>query len=443
MGLLDSVSNAAQNARSWIGDQLDEAAAIKADIGESIDEAVDSAERSIDDFRDDIEAFGAEHGGFVGERLGEQLSNSLGVVEGAGLAVYDMGKGVVQLADGASQLVNPLEWIARPERNMDRLEATGHTLGTMAKLGSPVGWALDPQGNAQAATAMWNGVTAGYQEAATDGDWAKFGGRAVVDVGSLFIGVGEVNAGLKVTQGAVVAGRVGEGVQVARALDGAADAGKLLDAGADAGRALDAASDAGKVDDAARLAPGAAADPLDDLLRQADTGTTLAGKPVLRFGSMDDFNTAANAARPNTIYEFGSYRWTTDDLGRIQRAEGKVDLTPLGRNDSKLQTQIGNEGRETDVGFHIIADRFNAPTNRLNVVPGNGKPIGDGLPNLNNGAYKRFENTVAELREQGKTVEVRVSAEYNPGNLSSRPDSFVAEYRVGTGRWVKQEFVNK
>lgn len=427
----------AEQAREWVGERLDDLDAAKQQAGQAIEDAVRGAEQGIDDFRAGVVRFGADHGGVVGERLAQQVSDSIGLVEGAGLAVYDIGKGVVQLADGASQLASPLEWVARPQNNLGRIEATGNTLGTMARLGSPVAWALDPQSNAQAAGALWDGLTVGYQDAANDGDWAKFGGRAVLDVGSLFIGVGEVNAGLKATQGASALGRIGEGAQLAGRLDAAADLGRI----AEGARGADAAADAGRGLQGLHGAP--ATGPLDDLLRQADTGVTVAGKPLLRFESLDDFNTAANAARPNTVYEFGSYRWSTDELGRIERAEGKVDLTPLGRNDSKLQAAIGNEGRATDVGFHLIADRFNAPTNRLNVVPGNGKPIGDKLPNLNNGAYKRFENTIADLRAKGSEVEIRVSAEYNPGNLSNRPDTFIAEYRVDGGRWVNQEFANK
>jgi DNA/RNA non-specific endonuclease len=59
----------------------------------------------------------------------------------------------------------------------------------------------------------------------------------------------------------------------------------------------------------------------------------------------------------------------------------------------------------------------------LNVVPGNGKPLGDGLPNLNQGPYKTFENRIAKLAAgPRKTVEVRIRPQYNASNLTSRPD---------------------
>ncbi len=165
---------------------------------------------------------------------------------------------------------------------------------------------------------------------------------------------------------------------------------------------------------------------------------------VRQFDNAADFNRAANNAAPNTRYEFGEYSYTTDAQGRISVAEGEISLTATGRNDPDLQAAIGREGRPTDIGFHLIADRFGGQTNRLNVVPGNGRPIDDGLPNLNQGAFKRFENRVAGLAEQpGNRVEMRIRAEYDPTNASNRPDRLVGEYRVNGGNWISQDFVNK
>ncbi|MFC4819282.1 DNA/RNA non-specific endonuclease [Dokdonella ginsengisoli] len=444
---VDAGADALKGAQDFVGDRLDDIDQAKDWVGGKIDGAVEGAEKAVDGFRQDLVEFGEEHGGIVGKALAENVSNSIGVVEGAGLAVYDMGKGVVQLADGASKLVNPLEWATHGGENLQRLENVGKAAETLGNLASPTAWITNTDGNLNTAKALWNGVTAGYQDAAAQGDWSKFVGRGVVDIGSLLIGAGEANAAIKGAQGANAVARIGEG---ANALDKAADAARVLDAAGDAGKAArgaDGAADAGKVargaDEAAAARATAGSDDVAEIVSRADTGTTIGGKKLLDFDSFDDFNAAANAAQPNSVYQFGDFRWTTDAQGRVIRAEGKVELTPVGRNDPKLQTAIGNEGRDTDVGFHIIADRFGGPTNRLNVVPGNGKPIGDGLPNLNNGAYKRFENTIAELREQGHAVEIRVSPEYNPGNLSSRPDNFVAEYRTDGGRWIEHEFPNK
>src|SRR5262249_12950493 len=151
-------------------------------------------------------------GGIAGKVLGQNISNSIGVVEGAGLAVYDAAAGVTALARGAGHLMDPVEWALHPERNLARAETAGNALTTMARLGTPSEWLLHPQANANAAKALWNGVTAGYQDAARSGDWSKFAGRAVVDVGSFFIGAGEVNAAIKGAEGANATVRAAEGL---------------------------------------------------------------------------------------------------------------------------------------------------------------------------------------------------------------------------------------
>ena len=62
--------------------------------------------------------------------------------------------------------------------------------------------------------------------------------------------------------------------------------------------------------------------------------------------------------------------------------------TDAGCSKPSLQTAIGNglDARATDVGFYLVADFLDGPTVQLNVVPGNGKPVGDSIPNLNQGA---------------------------------------------------------
>lgn len=192
--------------------------------------------------------------------------------------------------------------------------------------------------------------------------------------------------------------------------------------------------------------PQSAKDQLNRIKTSVDEALAPAGRQtVQRFDNAADFNRAANNATPNTRYEFGNYSYQTDEAGRIRVAEGQVDLTAAGRNDPNLQRDIGNEGRSTDVGFHIIADRFNGQTNRLNVVPGNGQRLpNDPVGNLNQGAYKQFENTVARLAENpNNRVEMRVETRYADGNASTRPDEFVASYRVNGGKWRTQTFVNK
>ncbi|WP_101927397.1 MULTISPECIES: DNA/RNA non-specific endonuclease [Luteimonas] len=358
--------------------------------------------------------------------LGDAASQVGGFFKGAGETLWETGEGVVDLGAGvlrtgydlgpagwavdgvtglyeqaSGQTLDPPGWMPSAERGGQRMEAAADVVSTLARNpGLLVDAVVDP-------------IVADWQA----GHYGEAIGRGTTEALLAIVG----------TKGA----------------DKAAKGAKLADAAADT---ADVARVTGRLDDPGDVAgPAARAtdDALGDALARADTGTTVGGRPLLSFESIDDFNLAANATRPDSVYEFGTYRWTTDDQARVIRAEGRVDLEPVGRNDPGLQRDIGHEGRPTDVGFHVIADRLGGPTNRLNVVPGNGKPIGDDLPNLNNGAYKRFENQLARLAEAGHDVDMRVSPQYNPGNTSSRPDVFVAEYRVDGGDWIDQTFPNK
>jgi hypothetical protein len=261
-------------AASWVSDKVDGAID---ETGKTVDGAVHTAEHAIDDARRSIVDFGDQHGGIVGKALAEDVSNSIGVVEGAALAVYDAAAGVATVARGVGQLTSPLEWALHPERNLARAETAGNALTAMAKLGSPIEWALHPQENAGTAKALWNGVTAGYQDAAKSGDWSKFAGRAVVDVGSFFIGAGEVNAGIKGAEGANAAVHAAEGLRAAgyagevlgdttraaHGLEGIEDASKaavaLAHDGADAAQALRFQREAGEFSSATEAASDTAA----------------------------------------------------------------------------------------------------------------------------------------------------------------------------------------
>jgi hypothetical protein len=280
-----------------------------------------------------------------------------------------------------------------------------------------------------AASGAWHALQTAYDHASAQGQGSEF-------VGRLF-GQGAILVGTAFVPGGAEADAVTALGDAGRATELVGDAGKLADAAGDAGKLANAADDTGQLATAATHAEG-----------EIDLGTaardcTAAAPRVVHLDDADAFKAAAEHATPNTTYEFGSYSWSTDAEGRTIQAEGEVELTPAGR-DNPLQEQFGKEGAPTDVGFHLVGDRFNGPTNRLNVVAGNGKPLDDGLPNLNQGAYKRFENQVAQLAsDPHNTVEMRIQPQYSPGNLTTRPDGFAAAYRVNGGDWIEREFVNK
>lgn len=362
--------------------------------------------------------------------LGNAASQAGGFFKGAGEVLWETGEGVVALGgnalktgydlgpagwavDGVSGLyeqvsgdtVEAPDWMPSAERGGQRMEAAAEVVSTLARNpGLLVDAVVDP-------------IKADWQA----GNYGEAIGRGATELVLAVVG----------TKGA---DKAAKGAKVADAADTAADAARVAERAEDLG-------DAGRTT-AARGADDAA---LGDILANAETGRSIGGRPVLAFESMDDFNLAANAARPDTVYEFGDYRWTTDDAGRVIKAEGNVSLEAVGRNDPTLQRAIGNEGYATDVGFHLIADSFAGPTNRLNVVPGNGKPLADGTKNLNTGAYgHQFEGQIRALKRENPDLEIqmRVEPSYDAGNTSNRPDSFIAAYRQEGGKWVEFDFDN-
>ena len=187
---------------------------------------------------------------------------------------------------------------------------------------------------------------------------------------------------------------------------------------------------------------------------EADVGDAKGAAKLKRFkfDNVDDFNRAANNAVPNASYEFNGYTWVTDERGRVKSAGGVVKVNAANARagtDGVSTVIIGKDAvagaRTGDVGFHLIGDGFDAPTNRLNVVAGNGKRVvGNTNPNLNQGAYKAWENSVRDLaRDPKNRVEMLVEPAYYKGNLTPRPDAFVAQYRVNGGEWQFEEFLNQ
>lgn len=163
--------------------------------------------------------------------------------------------------------------------------------------------------------------------------------------------------------------------------------------------------------------------------------------PHLKFDNMDAFNRAANAPHPNAIYEFNGMAWETDALGRTNSVSGSMKLGDGGRN-STLTATIGNEGLPNDIGFHLVADSLGGPTNRLNVLPGNGKPYA-GKVNLNQGDWARMERKIrAALRgEAPGNVEIHIQPMYRDTNGTARPDRFLVDLKID-GETFKYNWTN-
>lgn len=189
---------------------------------------IDSGEKYLENKVDEGRAWLSQHGGVAGQAA----SDWIGFQEGVGASVYGAGKGLVQLADGAQSLTNPIEWAANPGANVARLKSTVttvETLGKIAGLADPTSWMTDPQHNAQLAGALWHSATTSF-----DKDPAKFTGNVVGTIGTLFI------------PGADAAGVVADAGKVSEL---ATDASKVATITGDISKAASITQDAGKLAD--------------------------------------------------------------------------------------------------------------------------------------------------------------------------------------------------
>jgi hypothetical protein len=206
--------------------------AAKEKVGSWIDSGEQYLEKKVDDGR----AWLRQNGGAEGQ----QLSDEIGFGEGVVGSLYDAGKGLVQMADGASSLANPLEWAANPNANIARLKSalnSAETLGKVVNLTNPSSWITDPQGNAQLAGALWNSAATSFKN-----DPSKFLGSAVATIGTLAI-PGADAAG--VAADTAKATELANGLSKATAIT--ADAGKATAMAADAGKVPEVTAGAGKV----------------------------------------------------------------------------------------------------------------------------------------------------------------------------------------------------
>lgn len=160
---------------------------------------------------------------------------------------------------------------------------------------------------------------------------------------------------------------------------------------------------------------------------------------VLALGKKGSWNKSLNGdLKPNHCYKVGGHLYETDELGRVKRVSGKLDLNTRDRNtyqQGKSAKEAGiKEGLSDDDGGHLVASIFDGPGEQINYAPMNS--------NLNRGAWKCMENewAAALKAKPPKEVEVDIRPVYKGD--SKRPDSFIAKYTID-GKPYKQRFKNK
>lgn len=130
-----------------------------------------------------------------------------------------------------------------------------------------------------------------------------------------------------------------------------------------------------------------------------------------------------NELIPSTEYEINTYKYSTDDQGRIVSASGKLHIKEkrdrLEIRDSKQDIAKGDQ-KATDDRGHLIGDQFDGTNGLENIVAQDSK--------INRGAYHDFENELAKEVADGKTVFADVRPYYSTD--SRRPDAIGVTYSI-------------
>jgi hypothetical protein len=113
--LWDTALNVAKAGVHVVGTVVHDNDAEKAQIGSWIDSGEQYVEHKVDQGR----AWLRQHGGAAGQAA----SDYIGFEEGVGESLYGAAKGLVQLADSAQSLANPIEWAVNPSANIARLKS--------------------------------------------------------------------------------------------------------------------------------------------------------------------------------------------------------------------------------------------------------------------------------------------------------------------------------
>lgn len=130
-----------------------------------------------------------------------------------------------------------------------------------------------------------------------------------------------------------------------------------------------------------------------------------------------------NDLAPNTEYEINSYKYKTDDSGRIVSAEGTLHMKD---RDGKLRIKdsiedIGKgDQRDGDDRGHLIGDQFDGSNGLENLMPQDA--------NVNRNDFKNFENKLAKEVKAGKEVYVKIEPVYDGD--SRRPVVVVVTYSI-------------
>jgi hypothetical protein len=190
----------------WVANAYD--GIVQAEI-EALDGAMQGVEHRLDALYHRLQG--------TGGAVAQTAAVAVDAVQGAVSAGHGLVKGAIDMSQGLQHLRSPLDWALHTDENLQRATSVRDTAIALNKLGTPLGWLLDRQGNTRTAEALWDGVSQHYVADADEGRWGRFGGRAVVDVGLACGSLAAVAKGLRGASAAAGLGRAAEHAAVVTA----------------------------------------------------------------------------------------------------------------------------------------------------------------------------------------------------------------------------------
>lgn len=321
-------------------------------------------------------------------------------------------------------LLNPQGYAEQLQKDKETFTAMGNMAvkaGTFVYRNSAINMLTDPadymaaqQENAVMAEQLMDKAANMSAE-----EWGDFTGQVLFEVGMEVATAGGAAAltAAKVADKTVDAARL---VNKIDKIEDAADTGKLLDKVEDVGdgvRTLD------KMEDGSSSLK--TAEQLGDVVYEKG-GKKGKGWSKKLNGKLE----------PNSKYSVDGYLYETDELGRVNKVSGKLELKERGRNTYQQGKSVKiKDGIEGDQGGHLIGDRFYGPGEQINYVPQKGS--------LNQSAYKKMENDWQKALEEGKEVNVSIENIYD--GTSKRPVGQEVNYTIKDGDniiEVEEVFVN-
>ena len=133
---------------------------------------------------------------------------------------------------------------------------------------------------------------------------------------------------------------------------------------------------------------------------------------------------------PNNEYKLNGYAYKTDELGRISKAEGTIQLPQ--ETVSRASLPEIKDAREGDHKGHIIAHDLGGADTEGNLVPMDAR--------LNQSDYRKFEIEVKKTVEEGNDVKGTFELEYE--NDTSRPSSIIVSLDIN-GEITEKVFINE